>query len=131
MYKLYQFPLPSIARSKNLFIIIRNFDIFGDKDLSQGLIAILRKITQVTAAERKVGEQGGGGLAPLRQSDTQQSDTREYTYHSKYEALTQCCSIIVATSWTSARHKNNIGSMPRVNWVWSQPICKLQTLTQC
>ena len=28
------------------------FDILGDKYLSQGLIAISRKITQVTAAER-------------------------------------------------------------------------------
>ena len=65
-----------------------------DKYLSQGLIAILRKITQVTTAERE------GGLAPPRQSDT-----RENTYHSKYEALTQCCSTIGPTSSTSLRHK--------------------------
>ena len=32
------------------------FDSFVDTYLSQGLIAILRKITQVTAAEREVGE---------------------------------------------------------------------------
>ena len=36
------------------------FDSFVDKYLSQGLIAILRKITQVTAAEREVGERRGG-----------------------------------------------------------------------
>ena len=83
-------------------------------------------LIKVTAAEREVEERGGGGgLAPPRQSDT-----RENTYHSKYEALTQCCSPNGPTSSTSARHKNNIGSMPRVDWVWSQPI-KLQTLTQC
>ena len=39
------------------------FAILGDKYLSQGLIAILRKITQVNAAEREVGE-GGGACTP-------------------------------------------------------------------
>ena len=72
-------------------------------------------LTQVTAAEREVGERGGGGGA----STPRQSDTPENTYHSKYEALTQCCST------------NGPTSSPRVNWVWSQPISKLQTLTQC
>ena len=99
MYKLYQFTLPSIAESKNFIYNKTKFNIFGDKYLSQGLIAILRK-TRVTAAEREVGERGGRG------------DTRENTYHSEYEALTQCCSTIGLTSSTSAPHKNNIGSMP-------------------
>ena len=41
--------------------------MFGDKYLSQGLIAILRKIKQVTAAEKKVVERGGGGrVTPAR-----------------------------------------------------------------
>ena len=90
VYKLYQFTLPSIAESKNLFIIIRNLTF-----LEINILAILRKITQATAAKREVEE--GGGLAPPRQSDT-----RENTYHSKYEALTQCCSTIGPTS--SRRH---------------------------
>ena len=81
MYKLYQ------------------FDIFLHKYLSQGLIAILRKITQVTAAEREVDERRWG-LAPP--PPPRQSDTRENNSHSKYEALTQCCSTIGPTS--SRRH---------------------------
>ena len=42
----------------------KKFDIFGDKYLSQGLIAILRKITQVTAAERSERAGGGGASSP-------------------------------------------------------------------
>ena len=58
VYKLYQFPLPSIFKSKNLY--------------------------------REVGEWGGGGVAPRDRV----TPTCENTYHSKYEALTQCCSTI-------------------------------------
>ena len=82
LYKLYQFPLPSIAKSKKSIYNNTKFDSFGDKYLSQGLIAILRKITQVTAAEREVGERGGGG-ASTPATATRQSDTAEYLSQQK------------------------------------------------
>ena len=67
VYKLYQFGLPSIPKAKNLVLIIRNL-IYWNKYLSQGLIAILRKMTQATAAER--WGSGGRGTPPPRTPTT-------------------------------------------------------------